>query len=58
MEQHYKDSLGGSSYHAHGNPFPGEEKSDTKSYHAESLVQRPYQETWTPKIHAQKAHKK
>jgi hypothetical protein len=54
MEQHYKETLGGDDYHAHGNPFPGEEKSDTKSYALESLVQRPSYEDFLPQTHSKK----
>jgi hypothetical protein len=39
MEQHYKETLG-TNYHTHGKPFPGEDKSETKSYF-DSLVQKP-----------------
>ena len=52
MEQHYKETLG-TKYHAHGDPFPGETKSETKSY-VNSLAQKLPRERKVPKMHTKK----
>jgi hypothetical protein len=57
MEQHYKETLGGNLYHVHGKPFPGEEKSESKSYSQGALVQRP-PEYHAPQAHIKKSHHK